>query len=138
MQSTLYVVDVSVGRVPRQLRRACRVVGQPDGNIGREHKVREYKAEMDAGCYEFWPAAVETLRRLELKIMKLLRKPHDSADTASKGIVRKTAVMEYTLRCIPVQLQVDKHVLEQAVDGFFAHAAGRCFEMRLAQPRAQE
>ena len=31
-----------------------------------------------------------------------------------------TERMEYTLRCISVQLQVDNHVLEQAVAGFFA------------------
>ena len=36
------------------------------------------------------------------------------------------------------QLQMDNHVLEQAVAGFFARAAGRSFDMGLARPRAEE
>ena len=28
-----------------------------------KRKEREYRAEVDAGCYEFWPAAVETSGR---------------------------------------------------------------------------
>ena len=81
---------------------------------------------------------VETFGRLGEKFMKLLRKLCDPAVAASKGVVARLAFMEYTLRCISVQLQVDHHVLEQAVAGFFARAAGRSFEMGLARPRAEE
>ena len=52
--------------------------------------------------------------------MKLLRKLGDPAVAASKGVVTRSAFMEYTLRCISVQLQVDNHVLERAVAGLTA------------------
>ena len=70
--------------------------------------------------------------------MKLLRKLGDPAVAASKGMETRSAFMEYTLRCISVQLQMDNHVLEQAVAGFFACAAGRSFDMGLARPRVEE
>ena len=35
----------------------------------------------------------------------------DPAEAASKGVVTRSAFMEYTLRCISVQLPADNHVL---------------------------
>ena len=46
------------------------------------------------------PVLVETHGRLGEKFMKLLRKLCDPAVAASKGVVARSAVMEYTLRCI--------------------------------------
>ena len=54
------------------------------------------------------------------------------------NITTQQAFTEYTLRCISVQLQVDNHVLEQAVAGFVVRAVGRSCGMGLAQPRAAE
>ena len=70
--------------------------------------------------------------------MKLLRKLCHPAETASKGVVNRWACMEYTLRCISVQLQVDNHMLELLMAGFFARAIGQSFEMGPARPRADE
>ena len=53
-------------------------------------------------------------------------------------MVTWSAFMDYTLRCILVQLQVDNHVLEQAVAEVFARAAGRSFQLGLARTRAEE
>ena len=94
------------------------------------------------GCYEFWPAAVQTFERLGEKFVKPVRKLCDLTETANKEVVTRSVTtssytlpsFRYTLHYISVQLQVDNHVLEQAVAGFFARAVGRPFEMRLAQP----
>ena len=46
--------------------------------------------------------------------------------------------MEYILRCILVSLQVDDHVLQQAVAGVFLRDAGRFIQIALVCPRAEE
>ena len=124
----------------RALRYVAHAAARDDATAAavEKRKEREYKAEVDAGCYEFWLAAIETLRCLDEKFMKLLRKLCDPAVAASKGVVTRSACMQYTLRCISMQLQANNHVLEQAMAGFFARAAGQSFEMGLARPRAEE
>ena len=64
----------------------------------------------------------------------------EPAETVSKGIVNKSAIMEHTLRCILVQLQMynQQHKLVQAVAACFARTAGWLLQMGLAQPRAEE
>ena len=62
----------------------------------------------------------------------------DPVKTTSKGVVNRVAFREYTLRYMSVQWQVDRHVLEQALAGFFARVAGQSFKMGLARPRAEE
>ena len=70
--------------------------------------------------------------------MKVLRKLCNPAEIASRGVVSRSASMEYTLHCISVQLQVDSPMLERAVAGCCACAAVSSFEMGLAGLRAEE